>query len=425
MLNKKIPFFFLMILIVSLGFAQKNLGEDEIVINQLLGFGEDGNSQSETAEKNKIVQPFSWVSAGDVLKYEIKIEKFDEAKNSFEEYFFHETNEEETENCIIYFDPPLPVGHYKERIRVFNLLGAIEESLTYIEEFDVHQAYKPEIKNVSYPLYMRNVIYLDDLDNDGILEVSGKNLFLIDEDKAEGSTKYFLQRGRPIFPKKVVSHDSKNRSIRLQFDMKDLDVGEYQLVAQDSSGLHSEINPDSVFTVKFKKLVDLDLEAGYVLPVVVQDNTIPTYFEKTMPVSAQAKLNFMFYKRRWGYLGLALRGSYSRLKKSGEKYTIDGNFGTTHLMFAYQLPLFRRRVMFELHGGPGGAYFNNIVFHFPYNIDSAPLNTISLSFDAGLSAQIYINKRLYSELGCDYVLTKNSDILVGMVMPYAGVGWQF
>ena len=416
-------FFFLLILVFLCCAKMFSQTENEEKALPSLSETERGN-----AEENKIKQPFSWTSAGDALKYEIEISRLDEKTGLYADCYFHETTEEETELCQIYIEPLLPPGHYRSRIRVFNILGMEETELTSTDEFTVRRAFKPEVRGVSYPLYMRSVIYLDDMDNDGIIEVSGRNLFACDETRESLTfTDYALKGERKtLLPEKVISHDDeRNREIRLQFDMKKLDVGIYHLFAQDASGLHSEENGASEFTVKFKKWIDLDIEAGYVFPLVLHDDTFPSYFERTLPLSAQARISLMPFKRRWGYLGLGVRASYSRLFKEYATYTIDGNLGTAHLLFVYQLPLFRRRVIAEVHGGAGLSYFHNMKFHFAHGIDSPAFNSVSLSFDAGLSAQIYINKRLYTEFGADYVLTANKDMVLGMLLPSVGIGWQF
>jgi len=386
------------------------------------------DTESVNSELNEIRQPFEWSSAGDVLKYEIEIERLGD-DGSAERVFFHETDSEESERCLIYIEPMLPPGNYRSTIKVYNVLGMIEESLTSRDEFTVRKARMPLVKDVSYPLYMRRTMYLDDLDNDGVLKVEGRNLLeplSMGGDELSGHTEYLLRSGRRILtPVGVVSHDKGDRSITLRFDMKQLDVGEYHIFAQDASGLHSTENEDSLFTVKFKKWLDIDVEAGYTCPLVLHDSTFPTYLSKVFPMSAQAKLSFMTFKHNWGYLGTAVRMSYTRISKDEGTYTIDGNLGMGQLLFVYQLPMFRRRVVLEVHGGVGLAYFNNIMFHFPHNIDSEPLNTLSPSFGAGGGFQFYLNKRLYAETAADYVLVVNKDMVLGTMQPSVGIGWQF
>ncbi|MBE6354908.1 hypothetical protein [Treponema sp.] len=388
--------------------------------------GESDDIRSENAGANEIRQPFAWTSAGDVLKYQVIIDRIN-SDGSAEQVFFHETDEEETEACKIYIEPVLPPGHYRSQIRVFNILGIEEEDLLDTDFFDIRKAYMPEIKNVTYPLYMRSTIYLDDLDNDGIIKIEGHNLFDLPVTYDELIyTEYFLKNDkRRISPVEIIDRGKNDKNLTFRFDMKKLPVGEYYFIAQDASGLHSEENSDSHFSIKFKKWMDFDVEGGYVCPVVLHDDTFPSYIGKVLPFSVQGKVSFMPLKNNWGYLGFGIRASYSRLYKDCGDYTIDGNLATGHFIVIYQLPMFRHRVVAELHGGAGLSYFNDICFHFAHNVDSEPLNTVSISLDAGASLQFYLNKRLYTEIAADYVFTMNSDMILGMILPSAGVGWQF
>ncbi len=388
------------------------------------------SAQSQNAEANKIVQQFTWEDMGDVLKYEIIIEKYDSKSGNFIPAYRHETNEEETYDCAVVIEPQLPPGNYRYTINVFNILGGFEEELTTQGEFVVYKAYRPEIRSVSYPLTMSSNIYLDDLDNDGIIKIEGRNLFTPSSgmDADEGHTSYFLQsKQRSIFPTEILSIDEKNnREVLFQFDMRTLEVGNYNFVAQDSSGLHNEFNNASAFSIKFKKAIDFDVSADYLCPIILHDQTFPDYMGGNVwPLSGQLRINFFPFKRNWGYMGINLNVSFTRMFTEKTGYTIDGNLLTGHARFVYQLPLARRRFMIELHAGGGVTYFNNFVFHFPHNLDSDALNSLDLSFSAGLVGQLYINKRLFVELGADYCLTLNPDTLLGMVMPFAGVGWQF
>ncbi|MCR5723773.1 MAG: hypothetical protein K6G80_01650 [Treponema sp.] len=394
---------------------------------QVLQTGAEETPESETALTNTVSQPFSWESAGDVLKYAITITRFDEKTGSFTDYFFHETTEEETEACLIHLEPILPVGRYRSEIKVYNVLGQPEEDLTSYDEFTVRKAYKPHVRSISYPLYMRSTIYLDDVDNNGIIEAEGQNLFLPGKtENALEHTRYYLSGSHTVEPVSVVSHDdAHNRKITFAFDMKQLDVGTYWLYAQDASGLHSEESPSNTITVKFRKWMDVDIEGGYAFPFVLHDETFPEYMAKQLPMTLQGKLVVVPYKRVWGYAGIGVRGNYSRLYRENDGYSLDGNLGMLHLLGVYQLPLFKRRVLLELHGGAGITYFNNIKYHFAHSIDSDALNTINISLDAGASIQFYINKRLYTEMAADYVFTKNSDMILGVIIPSAGIGWQF
>lgn len=394
------------------------------------------NAQDATSEANQIRQPFSWDSAGDVLKYEITIEQFSIIHNNWIKYYEHETNDEETQNCIIYIEPTLPPGKYRSTIKVYNILGILESSLTSQDEFLVRQAFQPEVRNVTYPLYMRSTIYLDDLDNNGVVEVEGRNLFNLPETRQPvpdiQATEYYLESSKDkIEPESIIHHDDSNRKLTLQFDMKKLDVGKYHLVAKDASGLHSENNSSSEFAVKFRKWMDFDIEAGYTCGFVLLDDTIENYLGNTMfPLSGQFKISLIPFKHNWGYIGLGVRGNYSYFKSEHEGYDIDGNIMNGHAIFIYQKK-FRHFLwipinwFIEGHAGAGVTYFHNVKFHFPHDIVSKQLNTLSWSFDGGASVMFYLNKRLYIEAGGDFVFTQNKDMPMLEALPYAGIGWQF
>ena len=91
------------------------------------------SGQKQTEIQNEIVQPFAWENAGDVLYYEILIEKFNDESEQWEEYIYHETDEEETEECVIYLNPILSPGKYRSTIKIYNILGVLEEeSLNFL-----------------------------------------------------------------------------------------------------------------------------------------------------------------------------------------------------------------------------------------------------------------------------------------------------
>lgn len=378
-------------------------------------------------QPNEITQSFSWSSAGDVLKYEISIKRIDKKNVNSREQFFHETTEEETENCLIYIEPPLPAGKYSATIKVYNLLGILEEDCTSFSEFTICKAYQPEIHDIEYLLNRQSVIYLDDSDNDGIVQVNGRNLFETDETgESLTHTDYFLTNGHQIIkPEEIISYSENNRRAVMRFDIKKLHVGKYYLVACDASGLHSEYTITSTLNVKFKKWIDIDIKAGYLFPVLLHDDTINKYFGTNyFPLSAFAGLSVMPVKCSWGYLGIGLRGSCSRSNGSNAGYTIDGNLLFLHGLLIFQKPFFNRRIILELHAGAGITCFN-FVFHYQHDIESVPLNTVSLSFDAGIGSQIFFNRRLFMEAGADYIFTLNKDMIMGSLQPSVAIGWQF
>ncbi len=100
----------------------------------------------------------------------------------------------------------------------------------------------------------------------------------------------------------------------------------------------------------------------------------------------------------------------------------------------YQLPVRvkiknsekRRHILtFELHGGAGLSFFNDLKFHFEHDIVSEPLNSINLNAIAGGAVQLYITNRIYTEIAADYLMAFLNDMDFGMILPSVSVGWQF
>ena len=370
-----------------------------------------------------------------VQYYEVLIQKYDE-----EFVAYSEINRLKTEDNSSYIriQPLLSPGYYRFKVITYDLIGLPSVESEW-KTFSIYKAYKPQVNDISSKGNGSSTLYLEEV-NDGIFSVSGRNLFETSKNEKDIQfTKYFVvnqnDKKQIILVPEILNVEKNNRKIEFQMNMKDLDVGVYDFFAEDASGLKSESNNNSNFTVKFKKKVDFDLSAGYVLPVILFDDTINHYMGSNIwPLSGTFRMSFMPFKRSFGYFGVGLAGTYSRLFAEFPQYKIDGNLITAHLNFVYQLPIrFRiknsdqRRHTFslELHGGIGATFFNDIVFHFPHDINSKPLNSINLSFDVGGAVQVYITSRLYAEVGVDFVMAFVKDMQFGVLHPSVCIGWQF
>ncbi|MBO7637935.1 MAG: hypothetical protein J6S91_03070, partial [Treponema sp.] len=313
--------------------------------------------------------------------------------------------------------------------------------------FIILEAHLPEVKRVSYPLNSGDTIYLDDGDNNGIIRATGKNFLSIQEGEEDLSyMDYTLSNDkRTLKAKEIVSLKQDGSEIEVHFDERSMDVGVYNFTATDASGLHSIPDKNSVITVKFKKLIDLDVSGGYMCPVIIFDDTVKTYMDTRLwPVSLVGKLTFIPYKQLWGYLGIGLSVFGTRYFGSGTTatYTLDGNFFNAQLNLVYQKPIYFKnkktgksshRLTLEGHAGAGAMIFNGMTLHFEHDIKSEPLNSMNWSFNAGGALQVYITKRLYLETGADFIMgyvpfmdpaKGTMDMLLGAVIPSVSIGWQ-
>lgn len=398
-------------------------------------YAQADNEEIEEESGEKAWQILEWEEEEPlfVLKYEVVIEELNTKTLEFEEI-----NRLMTEDNIpsIQVQPFLMPGRYRYKVITYNLIGMAEvESDWY--EFSIYQAFKPVVTNITVDINKSSTIYLDEL-NDGNFTVNGRNLFTGQEGPTDTSfTTYALERidGKKKLVPEVTEHSDNNRHMQIHYDMKDLDIGKYHFVATDASGLRSDEEERNEIKIKFRKWCDFDVSAGYGCPVVLFDDTIEEYFgSKVWPVTAVAKMSLIPFKHTYGYLGLGIQASYTRMYNNTNSYDLDGNFMTALGNFIYQLPVYlhakdsvrRRHILnLELHGGAGVSFFNNFVYHFPHNIDSEPMNSIDLTFDGGASVQIYITQRLFLEPNCDFIMAMAPDMVMGFVQPSISVGWQF
>ncbi len=431
---------FLLILFSSFVFTEEQkLPEDESFSENLEDssiFGEAEISEETELSAQEKWQYLEWEEENPeyVLHYEVVIESFLEKADAFEEIRRIMT---EDNSSKVQVNPLLAPGVYRYKVISYNLVDVPEVESSWFE-FKIYKAYQPEITDIKSQANRTSTLFLEEI-NDGIFNISGKNLFALPQSESEISfTEYELLNSKKkktgaIIPK--IIENEKNRRLKVQFDMKKLDVGKYNFVAKDASGLKSSVDRRSEIEVKFKKRMDFDLSAGYVFPVVLYDGTFEKYLDTNlMPLSATARASFMPFKHRFGYFGVGVFGTYSRIFADYNNYQIDGNLINADALFVYQLPVRvkfknsenRRHILtLEAHGGAGISFFNDLKFHFAHDIVSEPLNSINLNAVFGGAVQFYITNRLYSEFSVDCILAFLSDMDFGMVLPSLSIGWQF
>ena len=371
-----------------------------------------------------------------VQKYEVVIEEKKDDKTNWKEINRLLTEDNTTR---VQIKPLLGPGLYRYKVITYDLIGIPEIESDWFE-FNIYRAYVPQIRSIEASVTHSSTIYLDEV-NDGLFTVTGRNLFELQEGLTDTSfTSYNIINARkrapaPIYPN-ILEFSDNNRRLRIQFDMNELDTGTYYFSATDASGLTSEWSKDSQFTVKFRKAVDFDVAAGYTCPVIVIGDRMKEYLNTSvLPLSATGKISLMPFKRRFGYLGLGVDATYSRLLTKTDGYDLDGNFIVGNALFIYQLPIrirskqnadkLRHIATLELHGGGGVTMFQNTIFHFPHDINSEPLNSLDFCAIAGASAQIYFTNRLYVEAGADFIMPFMGEVTFGYVKPVICVGWQF
>lgn len=369
-----------------------------------LVFAQTDESSSFVYENEKgdlfISQKLFWEKDEAVSSFVFELEKRND-RGEYKQIVLENT----TDNFI---ELNLEPGVYRYRIGTYNFLNKLENT-NYWEHFEIKKAIEPKITGVT-----PKQIFLDE-QNDGIYTVNGRNFskdsiieFSYEDGKMDGTVTDFSENGEQF---------------KFIVDMNQLNPGNYKFKITNEGGLYTE---EENITVKFKKLMDFDLFAGYVFPIVVLDDTIQTYFEKfTFPISAMAGFSFIPVKKAFGYFGAGILASYSRLDIQKENYKLGGNLLSAHLNFVYQKPIIRGRLTVDVHAGAGIGMFQGFSFHFNNGIDTEPLNAMGISVDGGLGLQFYITKRLYTEVRGNVSCGFFKDIILFSVNPAAFIGWQF
>lgn len=430
--NKLLSKILILILIFSCcaeAFAKKNGGGKKN--SNSIAIVDDGkNAEGEEMNVEDSWQLLEWIEETPlfVYNYEVIVEQ------KMENGEWKEIRRLETEDNkpSVTLSPALEVGTYRYKVVTINLIGLRDVESDW-EVFEIYRAYTPRITSVNVNVNKSSTIYFDEY-NDGLVSISGRNLFPRDEDgKNVSFTNYFLLKGgRKSSSVELVplKHDG-GKEVQFQLDLETLDTGTYNIVAEDASGLRSDVDSKSAFYVKFRKAVDFEISAGYFCPVIVFDDTIDNYMGgKAWPISLMAKTTLVPIKRRFGYFGIGLEAYYTRMNAQMEDYEIEGNLASGYATVVYQIPFVKKNnrrhiATLEVHGGVGLEYFMNYQFHFPHNIDSEVLNSLNPSIVAGGAVKFYITSRLFVEANVDFCVGVMKDMGFGVLRPGALVGWQF
>ena len=370
-----------------------------------------------------------------VLYYKVVIEQFSTKAKAYKEINTLTTEDNVTR---VQIRPYLQPGNYRFKVITYNLIGT-EGVESDWSSFTIYKAFEPEVNNVTFAVNKTNTLYFEEI-NDGVLNISGRNLFDLKENEFDISfSEYFIERkGRNKHTGldfSILEFDDKNRHLKVQFDLQDLEVGNFYFVARDASGLESERSGKNEFTVKYKKRFDLDVTLGYALPIVLFDNTVKEFFGTNIfPLSINANVTFIAMKTRLGYFGVALDGLYTRMNADLDYHTLSGNLFCAHLDFVYQKPIrvkvaggnkTKHIMTLVAMGGIGITDFADFKYTYLNGYVTEPLNSINLSFNANLALQVYITSRLYAQAGCNFVVSLEKDMTLGFVAPSVSVGYQF
>lgn len=410
-------------------------------------FSKDADSSEEKKDASEEWQIIEWENDSNdyVLRYQVNIEEFNFKKKTYRNVRVLET---EKNICSIQIDPMLPPGFYRYNVAAYNLVGNLEEPSDWID-FTIYVAHQPEISDVSVNVNKSSTIYFEEV-NDGLVTIEGKNLFNrqafvenVNDIESIKFTEYFLesQKSRKnILNLDFVEHDDKkNDRVVFLLDFENIDVGTYNFVARDASGLETERSSGSTLSIRYKKPVDFDISGGYQVPVVLFDNDVCEKYlnSRAFPLGVYGKAVlippgfFMWGKHQSYYFGFGVDLSYTFMNAVFDTYTVNGNLiGVYFSPIVYQKPFKDKESgriwgCLELSAGLGIEAFMNYKFHFEHGIESKPLNSLNIGMKLSCAFQIYIGNRLFIEPNVSISYAFLNDMMFILSRPGVSLGWKF
>ena len=335
-------------------------------------------------EEPRFIQRLFWEEAMYALRYAVIVEQL-EQDGSYSEVFRASTSES-------FIDLPLYAGHYRFRVDVFDLVDEFAFSTEW-QYFEILRAFQPRLTSFSPQAF------LIDSTETWELNVRGENLL--------PESRFYLVRGNVrINPQR---HTSEGDSATLVFYRASLGSGRYYLYVINPGGLDARLG-----TFVIRRSIDLNISLGFapIIPLygfLFDDFTFLDYSvvapfpDSFYALSAIARINFIPFKRTWGYMGAELSSSLSALEHQREHHTANAFFLNTHLSLLYQRYFFRRNVALNLIAGLGITTLFDFHYTYPAGPQTESMTPHYVSAIAGISVKGFFLNPFFISAGIDFI----------------------
>lgn len=374
------------------------------------GGAADKNFSFHTSESGGVffTQKLSWQEIPYTRKYILDFERKDET-GTFVPY----GDPMETEENSI--ERSFPPGVYRYSVKVVNLLGKTQ-ALSEFREFEVLQAFEPEIYSVS-PEY----IFLD-YPQTGIFHVQGVRLFK--------DTSFSLESDeKTVFPTDVdVDNEREVSSVTVTFPVEALSAGDYALVAVDPSGL-SDSFP---VAVRHQKPVGFLLSVSYKpLFILYDDDFKDSFGVNSLAWGAELCATVVSRKSASLHTGLSIRLGYNGSSSGNVSSGVSPNMFLGFLNFDVFFLSQDSRVFIDVWFGPGVCGIQGERFvegDDPDDPDVEDFSSWSVGANAGFSIMYFFTekRRVFAQCGLEgiFALYDGNTALFAMA-PKIGFGCQF
>lgn len=354
------------------------------------------------------IQRLFWEPSEYVFKYDVIIEENN--GESWQEVLRQEQSES-------FIEVSLKVGKYRYKVVSYNFLGK-EESQSEWSEFEIFEAIQPRISNI-HPMHF----WLEEND-DGIIKINGSGF---------SDDTVFCLKGKDseiqIVNGSILSVSQDGHSAEIQFPLSIIDIGDYQFIAKNPSGLNEVKEP---VIIRFNKLMDLDISSGYAATLFVQKaldecQTIGDYFGFNLnPFTPTVRITWIFLKSVTGYWGVNVTPTFFDLVSKKEGYTLTTSVFNINCNLVYRYPIIKKKLVLDGHIGVGALLFSDMQFDYGYSYQSPKFSSLNLSATVGATIQFFLSKYFFCEAGCDFTMNfLPNDYTLGLLIPYVNIGWQF
>ena len=350
-------------------------------------------------DDGRFVQFLNWEEQGNVLYYEVEIEK--QTDELWEGALTGQTEDAR-------FEFSLEPGIYRYRISAYDFLGRPGPVSAWIQ-FEILSARQPELLRFS-----PEVFYLYE---GGIWAITlfGRNL-------AEGVDVFLEESQGGLIKPETVTVEPPWNEVRLTFNYGQLVNGRYAIRVMNPGGLTAEIQP---FRISFRKPVDINVSMGY-RPLVPLYGFINQLFGTVFfPAGAYGRLSVIPVKQPWGYVGFEIEPSWNYILAAKNGYDVQAQMPGAAIQGLYQRWFSNRAA--ALNFRIGGGVYPVLDYHLAF--DSGNTESITVLIPAlalGVSLQWFVKKPFFVEAGLNFShFFTVDDPSPGYLRPFAGAGWQF
>jgi hypothetical protein len=368
----------------------------------------------ETEEGTHFVQRIDWAPMNGIIRYEIILERRFGNSDRYDE-FSRESSEEP------FLELSIPAGNYRYKVLGYNVLNRLGAQSDY-RPFEVFQAVEPRIEEISPREFFLEDEILPKITLTGENFLLDSHIYLVpirrnNENNSED------QQG-VLVPSNIVYSDIGDKA-ELMFDNTNLPVDRFRIVIVNPGGLTTTY--DSFQVKRLRKPVDVIVSLGYapVMTMYADNNVTELVGDLFYPLGFLGRAALIPMRTHIGNFGVELSPFYSWIKKTEDMYTFETHIFGAALSVLYQKAFLNDTLYLNLRLGGGIASYLGMQFTFDNGFSSDSLSASFPEFHAGASAQYFVYKQAFVELGLDFRFFFPKEMFEAYASPFLSIGWRF